>query len=167
MAIMMKSIRNLPESRSGDTGVVVLAVSPHEADHACLRAIFSHSNWSIFGAHGWHEALPLLDRNRITVLLCERDLPDGNWKNLLDALAALPLPPMLIVTSSDVNASLWADALNAGAYDVLSKPFDRTEVTRIISLAWLHWKEEATRISRESADRTSAAQSVAALSAVV
>jgi hypothetical protein len=34
-----------------------------------------------------------------------------------------------------------AEALNVGAYDVLSKPFNRTEVIRIVSLAWLHWEE--------------------------
>jgi DNA-binding response OmpR family regulator len=163
---MMRSIRNLPESRSGDNSVAVLAVSPNEEDHANLRAIFSHSNWKIFGARDRHEAMRMLDPYRMTVLLCERELPDGNWKSLLDALAALPIPPMLIVTSNDVDASLWADVLSAGAYDVLSKPFDRTEVTRVISLAWLHWKEEATRISRASANMTLAEQSVAALSAV-
>ena len=37
--------------------------------------------------------------------------------------------------------ALWGEVLNLGAYDVLSKPFHRTEVTRIISLAWLYWKD--------------------------
>ena len=40
--------------------------------------------------------------------------------------------------------------LNLGAYDVLSKPFDRAEVLRIISLAWLHWKEEASTKTAEA-----------------
>jgi DNA-binding NtrC family response regulator len=33
---------------------------------------------------------------------------------------------------------LWAEALNLGAYDVLAKPFDPTEVVRTLSQAWLH-----------------------------
>ena len=32
---------------------------------------------------------------------------------------------------------LWVEALNLGAYDVLAKPFDITELTRSLSLAWL------------------------------
>ena len=47
--------------------------------------------------------------------------------------------------------------LNLGAYDVLSKPFDRAEVLRIISLAWLHWKEEASRRLQKPAACTAAA----------
>jgi DNA-binding response OmpR family regulator len=35
----------------------------------------------------------------------------------------------------------WAEALNLGAYDVLAKPFEATEVIRIVSLAWRHWQD--------------------------
>ena len=36
---------------------------------------------------------------------------------------------------------LWAEALSLGAYDVLVKPLDAAEATRILSLAWEHWKD--------------------------
>jgi CheY-like chemotaxis protein len=40
-----------------------------------------------------------------------------------------PDPPMLIVTSRLADDYLWAEALNLGAYDVLAKPFDASEVS--------------------------------------
>jgi DNA-binding response OmpR family regulator len=147
-------LENLPDISPADKTVTVLAVSPHEEDHVCLRAIVGHSNWQIFGAPACREALSFLSKNQMAVLVCERDLPDGDWKSLLDHLSALSLPPRLVVTSRDADDTLWAEVLNLGAYDVLSKPFDRAEVIRIISLAWLHWKEEATRRPRKPATQT-------------
>jgi len=47
----------------------------------------------------------------------------------------------LIVTCRLADEYLWAEALNVGAYDVLAKPFDAAEVNRVVSLAWLHWKD--------------------------
>ena len=139
---MKGPIQNLPEISPADKTVAVLAVSPQRQDHACLRGIFSHSNWRIASAGSCHEAIRYLQTNRMAVLVCERDLPDGTWKDLLEELTLLPYPPLLVVTSNQADDSLWAEVLNLGAYDVLSKPFDRAEVTRIISLAWLHWKDQ-------------------------
>ena len=133
---------DLSEIFAMDNTVSVLAVSPHEHDHACLRAILNHSNWRICRANGRHEAMSFLKRNRMAVLVCESDLPDGDWKDLFEALPSLKAPPLLVVASKRADDALWAEVLNLGAYDVLSKPFDRVEVTRIISLAWLHWKEQ-------------------------
>ena len=66
-------------------------------------------------------------------------------------LSGAPAGPLLIVTSSNADQTLWAEALHLGAYDVLSKPFARAEVIRIVSLAWLHWKERAALAARATA----------------
>jgi DNA-binding response OmpR family regulator len=49
------------------------------------------------------------------------------------------IPTPLIVTSRLADEKLWAEALNLGAYDVLAKPFDLSELVRSVNLAWLHW----------------------------
>jgi DNA-binding response OmpR family regulator len=50
------------------------------------------------------------------------------------------------VTSRVADDSLWAEVLNLGAYDLLMKPFDLTEVFRVVSLAWRHWKNDCERM---------------------
>lgn len=135
---------HLPKNSPTSQIVAVLVVSPLEADHDCLRAIFSHSNWKIFRVHDCREAFDFLSRHVLAVLVCERDLPDGSWKTLLESLSTRPVPPLVVVTARNADENLWAEVLELGAYDVLSKPFDRAEVTKIISLAWLRWKEQAT-----------------------
>jgi len=162
---MAGPFENLPEISPADKTVAVLAVSPYREDHARLQGIFTHSNWRIATAGSCHEAIRFLQTNRMAVLVCERDLPDGSWKDLLEGLTLLPFPPLLVVTSKQADDDLWAEVLNLGAYDVLSKPFDRTEVTRIISLAWLHWRDQMALRRQKPVGRTVATGQVSGMSA--
>lgn len=128
-----------------NTAVWVLLVSPSESDHGSLERIFNHTNWELSHASSCREALAAFDQSPVPIVVCEARLPDGTWRDLLEALRARPWPPLLILTSDFADASLWAEALNLGAYDFLAKPFDQAEVIEIISLAWLYWKEQMRR----------------------
>jgi DNA-binding response OmpR family regulator len=72
------------------------------------------------------------------VIVCERDLPDGSWKDVLEMAASLSCPPPVIVTSRLADDRLWAEVLNLGGYDVLAKPLDVLELSRALDLAWRH-----------------------------
>jgi len=143
--------QNLPEVPPADKTAAVLAVSSSDEDHINLARIFRDSNWVIHVARSCREAVNVLRRRELAVLLCEGSLPDGTWKDVLREISLLPVPPFLIVASRCADDALWGEALNLGAYDVLAKPFDRAEVTRIVSLAWLHWKEGRSRAKKGQA----------------
>jgi DNA-binding response OmpR family regulator len=132
--------------------VSVLAISPCDEDHVFLGNIFSHSKWHIRGVRCWRDALAHLSEHRTPVVVCERDLPDCTWREVLSELARFPDPPLLVVTSRLADEHLWAEVLNLGGYDVLMKPFDQTEVIRVIGLAWLNWKNSRER-NRRAAPR--------------
>ena len=57
---------------------------------------------------------------------------------------------------------LWAEALNVGAYDVLAKPFDRREVTRTLSSAWLRWQQRNCALTMARRQMPTAAVAVEA-----
>src|SRR6266478_5238893 len=132
------------------SNVVVLSVSSIEEDHVFLEDLVNHSEWTLCPNSKWTiyrsctlpSALTILRESRIPIVVCECDLAPGTWQEMLEQLALLPNPPFLIVTSMLADEHLWAEALNIGAYDVLAKPFDRKEVIRIFSLAWLHWHDQ-------------------------
>lgn len=126
--------------------VTVLAISPYEDDHVFLSNAFGHSKWHIYGVRTWREALTYLSEHVTAVVVCERDLPDCSWREVLSELGRLPGTPVLIVTSRLADDELWAEVLNLGGYDVLMKPFDQAEVFRVISLAWLNWKGNWERL---------------------
>lgn len=137
--------------------VMVLAISPFEEDHIFLRNIFGHSKWHIRGVRCWGDASPYLAAHRTPVVICESELPDANWKEVLEEVERLPDTPVLIVTSRLADDYLWAEVLNLGGYDVLMKPFDPVEVVRVISLAWLNWKQSSERARKVLAPKLSAA----------
>ena len=74
------------------------------------------------------------------VVLCDQDSMPGIWKEMLIRFALLDQPPCLIVVSRLADDRFWAEALNRGAYDVLLRPFDRSEVIRSVGIAILHYE---------------------------
>jgi DNA-binding NtrC family response regulator len=82
----------------------------------------------------------------MTVVICERDLPDGDWHDIWEGIAPLAPHPTLIVTSLHADEHLWAEVLNLGGYDVLAKPFDAQEVCRIVGRAWERVRATAHRV---------------------
>ncbi len=118
----------------------ILVVSPDEGDHAFVRNLFKNPQWQVRGVSSLQQAFDYLARNAAAVVICEKELPGCDWKELLAGLRRRPDSPVLIVTSERVDDSLWAEVLNLGGYDVLMKPLDSTEVGRVINLAWLNWR---------------------------
>jgi DNA-binding response OmpR family regulator len=125
----------------------VLSVSPIADDHTSLSSIFerserilcSDSKWTLRPCATVESAIGALCHERIPLVVTERDLAPGSWRDILENTLLRPDPPFLIVTSRLADERLWAEVLNLGAYDVLAKPFDASEVMRALASAWRHW----------------------------
>ena len=148
-------MRKPPAMETNPTEIVtVLSVSPMEDDDFSLQSIFNHSKWKLSKTHSLPSALAFLEAHKTPVVLCERDLLPGTWRDLVEQSTRLPGAPAVIVSSRLADDRLWAEALNLGAWDVLAKPFDKSEVFRAVSTAWLHWKNRqevptrATKVMR-------------------
>jgi len=114
-----------------------------EEDHRELEAFIG--NWTLLRADGLPQALKLLKDNEVAVVLYENDSKPGTWIDLLQFITQQTHPPYFIVTSRVADERLWAEVLNLGAYDLLAKPFARTEVVQVIASAWLHWHDEVQK----------------------
>lgn len=127
--------------------VSVLSISPTDEDHFVLRNILNlldatldpPRTFLLKSCANLPTALSALRDRQFEVIVCERDLPQGSWKDVLEQVTILSDPPSLIVTSRLADERLWAEALNLGAFDVLAKPFDRMETVRVIGAAWRAW----------------------------
>ena len=124
--------------------ISILIASPYDEDHRSFRAIFRRSNWTLLTASTIAESLRLLHDADVSVVLCERELPDGTWKDLLESIAtATTFSPRVIVTSADADNYLWSEVLKRGGFDVLLKPVEPQELFRVASLANRSWREQA------------------------
>src|SRR5271157_4701312 len=113
-----------------------LLVSAVEEDHEFLGHVFSHHGWILYKTRTLASALGFLRHNRVPIVITERDLPLGDWKDLLTAIEPLPHAPLLIVAARLADEYLWAEVLNLGGHDVLGKPFQMTELLWVLGTAW-------------------------------
>ena len=81
--------------------ISILLVSPQDEDHRSIRAILRRSNWTLHTATSIAEMLRFLETDEVPAIVCERELPDGSWKDLLDLVACNAHPPRV---GSDVGA---------------------------------------------------------------
>jgi len=134
-------------------------VGAYERDRRLVHDIFRKFGWLLFEAKDRRRALQCLGRNPVHVVIAETDVPDWSWKRVLQDLRGLERPPQLIVASRHADDYLWAEALNVGAYDVLSQPFERDEVERVIESARRHFQVQPMPAGRQA--RVARAASVA------
>jgi DNA-binding NtrC family response regulator len=118
----------------------LLLVSPSPEDHQALQEIMADSDWTIQHASTLWRARQLLREDSVMFIICERDVPPGTWRDVLREAINRTKPLSFILTSRHADDHLWAEALNMGAYDVLAKPFQASEVMRTLEMAFLHWK---------------------------
>lgn len=131
------------DSRPGLAAVRIPAlwlVGPVEIDCGSHQP-FDRYETRIHRLKGWRDAVRDAPRFPPRVVVCERELPDGDWRDVLGLALDLPHPAAVIVTARHADEHLWAEVLNLGGYDVLAKPFDEREVGRSLALAWARWTE--------------------------
>jgi DNA-binding NtrC family response regulator len=134
---MSASAKNVHSSLQSQENISILLVSPDVNDEVELRNILTTQGGSLLRHATVKDALPHLDS--ATVVMCERDLPDGTWQSVLNECDGCPNRPLVMVVSRHADERLWAEVLNLGGYDVLLKPFDRNEVTRVVAMCGSQW----------------------------
>jgi DNA-binding NtrC family response regulator len=118
--------------------ITLLAVSSNPDDRRSLNRILHRRHCEVRGAVSCHEAVRLIARQSPTVVACEQELPDGTWKDLVALVHRLNTPPPVIVMSRHADERLWAEVLNLGGYDLLAKPLEGDEVSRVVEMACRH-----------------------------
>ena len=129
----MKDYLRMQPGATGEPAVLI--ISSFEEDHIGFSQILGDCHCEAHAVRTCQQGLTILRERAVSIVICERDLPDGTWKDILQALDTLSDRPYLIVTSRLADDHLWVEVLNLGAYDVLAKPLDHKEVARVIGLA--------------------------------
>lgn len=130
-------MKKVPAAKPARENITLLAICPNKEDRQSLENILEHDRWTIQGAPSLREATRLLDGGP-SLVVCEKDLPDGTWKDVFRAATGLDNPPPVVVVSRLADERLWAEVLNWGGFDVLLKPFERSEVRRVMGMALRH-----------------------------
>jgi DNA-binding response OmpR family regulator len=124
-------------AQSNAESPLILFISAHPRDHEVLCCIIRDRRLLVH-AGTCRKAISFLCTDPVPVVFCERDLPDGTWRDILRHTSELVNPPALIVTSSMADERLWAEVLNLGGFDVLAQPFSEPEVKHVLESALRH-----------------------------
>jgi len=127
----------MPHAKPAPNPQTALLISPVDEDHAFLQALFGIQGWTLVSVRSLERAAALVRENIVPVIVVERDLFPGTWRDVLGMTCRLPNPPLVIVTSLHADEFLWAEALNLGAHDVIAKPLNKLELIRVLDSAWI------------------------------
>jgi DNA-binding NtrC family response regulator len=121
--------------------VTILALLPTNEDRSSLTGIFRHCTWRLELREHLADSRELLNELETGVVITDCELPDANWKDVLQQTECKEVPLPMIVACRLADDRLWAEVLNLGGYDVLATPFDADELLRSVSLAW-RWSRD-------------------------
>lgn len=113
----------------------LLVIDDDAALNLALCAHFEDRGWQATGTYDCATGLAAATAATFDVVLLDVQLPDGDGVELLSRLLKLDprLPVILITGGRDVERAMQAIA--AGAFDWLPKPFEPTELERLVDRA--------------------------------
>jgi DNA-binding response OmpR family regulator len=124
-----------PAGTQVKSALPLLVVSVDDLDHSSLHRILG-KDCHLHQAVGRRDAVSMARHIQPWVVICDQILADGDWRDLLmDLQTESEVPPPLIVSSRLADDRLWAEVLNLGGYDLLTKPFLASEVSRVVKMA--------------------------------
>ena len=129
----------------------LMAVLAGPEDRTALLRIIGQCEWELQWVATCVEAIEVFHRTNPSIVICDSELADGDWRQLWDLLDGEPKSPMFIVTSRLADDALWSEVLNVGCYDLLLKPFRAEEVIRVVHAAAMQWQcsgNQVTSLSR-------------------
>jgi two-component system response regulator PilR (NtrC family) len=110
----------------------ILFISGHPEDAPRLSRMLKALPLAIYHAESLTQARTKLQQEDFDLILTEAALPDGKWQDALRLARESPQELEVIVTDPHADARFWAEALNLGAYDLLTQPYYEPEVRRIL-----------------------------------
>ena len=123
----------------------VLVVDDEENIRLVLRTLLKKHGYETEVADSGEAALAALDSFDPDVILTDVRMPRMGGLDLLGALKAKQHPATVIVMSAYGNVDLAIEAMKAGAYDYVSKPFKPDEIVLALRKA-----EEREALRREN-----------------
>ena len=103
----------------------VLVVEDNQDLVIALQDLLQHDGYAVTVARSVAGAIELVRAHRFSAILLDLGLPDGDGLEVLKETHRLdPSVPIVIVTA-DISRDRTVGSLMEGAYDYLTKPYDR------------------------------------------
>lgn len=115
------------------------------SQHAWLVPVFRKAQYNLMIVETTAQMLALLQERRYPAVISDMSLGDDSWRDLLRKLQAEPEAPHTIMLTEQVTASIWADVLVSGGFDVLPRSADSSLLLRSVNIACQRWHDTMLR----------------------
>jgi two-component system KDP operon response regulator KdpE len=115
----------------------ILVVDDEPAIRRLLRSTLGVQDYSVLEAAGVREALEVLAREKVDLVILDLGLPDGDGLEVVRRLRPGSTLPIIVLSSRDDERGK-VQALDAGADDYVTKPFGVEELVARIRAALRH-----------------------------
>jgi DNA-binding NtrC family response regulator len=113
----------------------ILIVDDEEAARYGIRRALQNSATEIFEASSADEARKMIGTHRPELMLTDINMPGEDGIALLQSLRDDPLRPLCIMITAFGSAKVAVEAMKAGAYDYVVKPFEIDELRIVVQRA--------------------------------
>ena len=113
----------------------ILIVDDDQSLCNSLRGFLSNQTAEILTAYDGREALELLGKNEIDLILLDMVMPETGGPQVIDYINSQGLMTSIIVMTGYPSTDSALESFRKGVYDYLRKPFDFDELTRTVENA--------------------------------
>lgn len=100
-----------------------------------MNKALSRNNHNIYEAENGAQALEILEKKAIDVVLLDQNMPGISGLELLSRIQKITTPPLVIIVTAHGSEKIAVEAMKQGAYDYLSKPYDVDELRLAVGRA--------------------------------
>ena len=138
-----------------NTQAKVLMIEDSVSLSAIYKAYLEDTQYQLVCVESLGSAHAALGAFQPDIVLLDIELPDGNGMDFLAEAAALDKPPKIIVMTAYGTSDMAVQAIQKGAFDFLTKPFDaaRLKVTLANAAEQLQLGKRAQELASLERDR--------------
>jgi DNA-binding response OmpR family regulator len=125
----------------GETSLRIRIVALLASDRDCqlLSRMATERGWAVYFAGTCGQAWDLLRQEKASIVLCDRDFPGTEWRDVIQLMSSAPQSVYVVLLSRVADDYLWNEVIRRGGYDLLPTPLREEEVLRAIRLGWSYW----------------------------
>ena len=110
----------------------ILIVDDDEMMQETLSSVLRKGGYEIFSVPSGNEALSLIKKNIIDLVLLDMKLPDADGLEIQKKIKALDTEILVIIMTAYSDVQTAVSAMKSGAYHYINKPFELEELKLLI-----------------------------------
>ncbi len=120
-------------------GIAIVALITNRPDRELLSRLAGEHRWVLHLAGNCGEAWNALNESKAPIVLCGRELPATDWRDVIQMMVSSEHRAYAILVSKVADDYLWNEVIRRGGHDLLATPLREEDVQRAIRLGWSYW----------------------------